>query len=170
MYEYLIAISICLIVSWFWSQSRPKNLPPGPLCFPLVKNLPHMAMAKDFVAFMRQKHQKYGPLMSLSLVGNGIWDVWLEDYELIMEVLNDQRFFGRSIYGPMVDLQIPKGLGWSTGAVWRNKRKCMMQIMRTLGVGKSVFATGVEYETEQLLEYLEANIAKPVYIKVSFSI
>ncbi len=165
MLQYVVAV-VVLVATWFWRVSRPPKLPPGPLSFPIVKNFPALSGDPNFTAVLSRLHRKHGKIFSLSLVGDGVWDVWVQGYDVIKELLNDQRFFGRVVYGPLLDLQMEKGVGWCTGEVWRHKRKVMAHVMRSLGVGKSVFAAGVEFETEKLLNYLKENIDKPCHVQV----
>ncbi len=164
MLEYLIAL-VCLVATWFWMVSRPSRLPPGPLCLPMLKNM--MTLNGDFVEIMSGLHKKYGAMFSLSLAGGGVWDVWIEGYDVIKEMINDSRFLGRAVYGPMEDLRMESGVIFGNGVEWKQKRNTMLQILGALGMGKTAFSAAVEVEIEHLINHLEADIGKPVYIFVS---
>ena len=166
MYQYVTAASIVLVFTWFWAKSRPRKLPPGPLCLPLLDNLLDLGFDAEFAEKLKKEHKKHGPIISASLVGHGIWDVWVEGYDLIKEMLHDSRFTNRSVFGPMVDMKANQGLAWTPGNVAKSKRKVIVQIMRSIGVGKTVFSAGVEEETEYLLQHLDTSVGKPLFLQV----
>ncbi len=167
MLEYMTAVAICLIVTWMWSKSRPSGMPQGPLVFPIVNNILSISFDHKFVSSIGALHHKYGSILSLSLVGHGIWDVWVQGYDVIKEVLYDPRFANRSIFGPLVDIHVDRGIVFASADRAKVRRRAMLQIMREVGVGKTTFVTGCEENTEVLLNYLEKFERKPLYLQVS---
>ncbi len=109
MYEYLTAATICLIVTWMWSKSRPSGMPPGPVVFPVVNNIPSLSFDHKLVSSIQKHHNQYGPIISFSVVGHGLWDVWVDGYDLIKELLHDPRFTNRSVFGPMIEMNFHRG-------------------------------------------------------------
>ncbi len=169
MYQYILAVLPCLVVSWFWSKSRPDRMPPGPLCYPIVNNIPSMSLNEKFAETMKKLHIKYGPIISVSLLGRGVWDIWIQGYDVTKEVLHDPRFSTRSVVGILQEMNFDKGLAWASNDVAKSKRKVMVQIMRTLGVGKSSFADGVEKEIKSMLQHFEKQSHQPIFIQVKTS-
>ena len=96
MLEYVIALGVVLI-TWMWLISRPAKFPPGPLRLPILNNIYNVRIDETFYARMRSLHDCYGPIVSLSISGHGLWDVWLEEYEMAKEVWHDPRFASRSV-------------------------------------------------------------------------
>ena len=144
-------------------------MPPGPMVFPVVNNVLSISFDEKFVSSIAKLHSKHGSILSLSLVGHGLWDIWVQGYDLVKEVLHDPRFANRSIFGPMTELNLEKGLGWATAEISKVRRKTMLQCMRAMGVGKTAFSAGVEEEIMSLLKYLDSFAGKPLYIQVRLS-
>ncbi len=169
MLEYITAVAVCLIVTWMWSKSRPSGMPPGPMVFPIVNNILSISTDDRLVSYIENLHKKYGPIVSFSVVGHGLWDIWVQGYDLVKEVFHDPRFTNRSIFGPMAELKLDQGLVWAASHVSKARRKTMLQIMRVVGVGKTAFVTGCEENTESLLSHLHYFVGKPLYLQVKFS-
>ncbi len=136
------------------------------MVLPIFNNALSISIDEKFIPSIEKLHAKHGPILSLSLVGHGIWDVWVQGYDLVKEVLHDPRFANRSIFGPMKDMQLDQGIVWTNVQVSKVRRKAMVQFMRVLGVGKTAFSTGIEEETMSLLDYLDSFGNKPLYIQV----
>ena len=115
---------------------------------------------------MDKLHQKYGPIISLSLIGRGKWDVWFQGYDLLKEVMNDPRFTARSSISLFEQLGMHKGIGFASGEEAKVKRRMTIQVLKALGVGKSVFSVGIEEEVERLLKYVEDLGDQDIYIQV----
>ncbi|XP_075263366.1 cytochrome P450 2J2-like [Convolutriloba macropyga] len=114
---------------------------------------------------MDKLHKKYGPIMSLSLVGKGIWDIWFQGFDLMKEVLHDQRFSSRTTFSVFDKIGADRGVVFASGEAFKVKRRLTMQILRALGVGKSAFSTGIEDEANNLLVHLDEFIGKDIYIQ-----
>ena len=99
MYEYIVAGVLVIFTYLFWKKSRTSKLPPGPICLPVIGNLHNVSFDSNFTSKMQNLHKKHGPIISLSFIGLNIWDVWIDSYEMIREVLHDSRFANRTIFG-----------------------------------------------------------------------
>ena len=115
---------------------------------------------------MENLHKQYGPMVSICVCGRGVWDVWIQDFDLIKEVLHDPRFSSRTAFSLFEELGNDKGIAFASGEMAKVKRKMTLQIMRALGVGKSVFSSGIEEETDSLLKYFEKITNQDFYIQV----
>ena len=74
---------------------------------------------------------------------------------MIKEILHDSRFTDRTTFELMNQLDGRKGIVFGAGELSRMKRKVLMNIMRQVGVGKSVFVLGVEEETLAIMNHLD---------------
>ena len=89
MIEFIIAGIIglgTLLWLWFWSKARPHNFPPGPVALPLFNNLLSVSMDERLSLELEHLHKKYGSMVSLAIAGNNIWDVWINDFDIVKEV------------------------------------------------------------------------------------
>ena len=166
MYEYIIAGIVIFVSYLFLSKSRPSKLPPGPLCLPVIGNLHNVSFDANFTKKMQSLHEKHGPIISLSFIGLNIWDVWIDNYDMIREVLHDSRFTNRTIFGLFEYLGNGYGVAFASGEEARVKRKLVLQILRHFGVGKTVFAQGIEMQIEKMLQHIDDHGQKPVYLQV----
>ena len=144
-------------------------MPPGPVVLPVVNNVLSLSFDENFASSMKQIHERYGSIISLSLVGHGLWDVWVEGYDLIKEILYDPRFANRSIFGPMKDLKLDQGLAFAPAHRAKSRRKTVLQIMREVGIGKTAFVTDCEENIEELLNHIAKIEGKSINLQVSFS-
>ncbi len=169
MIEYFIGAAVCVVASWFWSKSRPSKLPPGPLCYPILNNLHNVSMeGHKFTDSMEKLHKEYGPTISLCLVGHNIWDIWITNFDMIKEVLYDPRFASRKATGLWLEQGMDKGLTFTGLEDARAKRKVMSKFLSSLGVGKTVFAEGIEDETQKLMKYLAETSGQHISTQVKY--
>ncbi len=169
MWSYVIAALIAAVPAWFWSKQRPSNLPPGPFNWPFVNNLLSLSFNGKFRDSLALIHAKYGQIVSLNL-GFGTWSVFLQGPELIREMLHDSRFSSRNLFSFLTMMDLENTVTFGKGAEWRFKKKSMQQILRNLGVGKQVFAVGIQHEVQKFLVFLEQFEGQAVDIKVPFLI
>ena len=165
MWTYILAAIVGAIPLYLYSKSRPRNFPPGPFNWPLVHNLLYLSFDGKFRQSMGTLHSKYGQLLSLTF-GFGIWDVFVQGPDLVREVLNDSRFNGRHLYSYFTLMNFDNSISLGQGEQWKRRKKIFVQVMKDLGVGKSVFATGIEAEVQRLLNYLDERDGQLVDIKV----
>ena len=165
MWIYLIALAFGFIPLWIWSKQRPVKLPPGPLSWPLLNNLPSLSLNEKFRESLSVIHDKYGPIISINM-GFGFWNVFVQGPELVREVLLDSRFAGRSLFSFFTVMKFENSITFGQGQQWKERKKVFLQVMRSLGVGRSVFAMGVEQEVQRLLQCLEEHDGQVVNIKV----
>ena len=166
-----VGFAILVLIFWIWQKSRPSRFPPGPLCLPIVGNGHNLSLNHLFFGQMEKLHSKYGPLISLSVAGDQIWDVWFRDYEIAKEVWNDPRFSSRSIVPLAAKLELERGVSFTSGADSRSKRTMLFKVFKALGVfDKSVFSVGVEKEVELMMNYLDTMTEKNLFIQVKLRI
>ncbi len=168
MLEYLVGVFVCAVASWIWCKSRPSNFPAGPVRLPFINNVYNISTeGHKFTEKMEKLHNKYGPIMSLCLMGWNVWDIWITDFDIIKEVLCDPRFASRKIGGLWEKQGWHKGLTFVRYQEAKVKRKVMSQFLSSLGVGKTSFATALEGETSKLMRQLQNLVGKKTDIHVS---
>ena len=105
-------------------------------------------------------------MMSMRDSTQASWEVWVLDFNLIKEVLQDPRFSSRTNFLHLEELGFEKGIAFASGDQAKMKRKTIMQILRAMGVGKSTFTFRIEKETRNLLRFLDTLIGQDVPIQV----
>ncbi|XP_063716185.1 cytochrome P450 2F5-like isoform X2 [Symsagittifera roscoffensis] len=110
-------------------------------------------------------HKKYGSMVSLAIAGNNIWDVWINDFDIVKEVLNDPRFNSRNVFGFFELFEVQNGLAFASGESWKAKRKVIHQIFRSMGVGRNSFGQKVEAEVEKFVKHLDKLEKKELDIR-----
>ena len=83
----IFTILVVLFIAWTTLEKWWKNLPPGPMAFPLVGNSIHLRWCKDpgFMVMHRWSREKYGPVITVYL-GN-IRTVVLNSVNVVNEAL-----------------------------------------------------------------------------------
>ncbi len=111
-------------------------------------------------------HKKYGPMMSLCLVGWNVWDIWITDFNIIKEVLHDSRFASREASGLWLKQRFDTGLCFTPLETAKVKRKVMSQFLGSLGVGKSCFTVGIGEEADKLMKHLQKHMGQQIDCRV----
>ncbi|XP_063729808.1 cytochrome P450 2J4-like [Symsagittifera roscoffensis] len=86
---------------------------------------------------------------------------------MIRDVLHDSRFTNRAIFGLFEFLGNGYGVAFSSGEVSRAKRRLALTTLRHFGVGKTVFAQGIEQQIEMMLQHIETqrHENRPLYLQ-----
>ena len=62
MLEYLVAIFVGLVATYFYRRQKPKNYPPGLPNLPIVGSIPFLE--NNMLKNVQNLHKKFGPGMS----------------------------------------------------------------------------------------------------------
>ena len=67
IHSFILGILVFLLLRWWLSEKslRKYNLPPGPLAFPIIGNLPQLLTVKEFNRALIELSQKYGEIYRL---------------------------------------------------------------------------------------------------------
>ncbi|KAK0418078.1 hypothetical protein QR680_013358 [Steinernema hermaphroditum] len=129
---------LCL---WLYFQ-RSRNLPPGPLPFPVFGNLPHFGIGvlrgKTVVQVMRDWKARFGPAMTVWL--GPIPAVFVTDFDLAVDLFVRQGDAFVDRLKPPVFAATRKGLGivMSEGDLWVEQRRFALHTLRNFGLGKNL--------------------------------
>nr|XP_057936611.1 cytochrome P450 2F3-like isoform X1 [Doryrhamphus excisus] len=128
------------------SNKRMRRLPPGPLAFPLLGNLPQMDKHAPFKSLLKLS-ETYGPVMTVHLG----WQraVVLVGYEAVKEALVDQAddFTGRMQLPFLHKATRGYGLGISNGERWRQLRRFTLTTLRDFGMGRKGMEEWIQEES-----------------------
>ena len=72
MLEYLVAIFVGLVATYFYRRQKPKNYPPGLPNLPIVGSIPFLE--NNMLKNVQNLHKKFGPgMQKFFLDHSAIW-------------------------------------------------------------------------------------------------
>ncbi|XP_014665425.1 PREDICTED: cytochrome P450 2F2-like [Priapulus caudatus] len=146
----LVAVIISLLLRYAWDQVRKgRNLPPGPVGWPLLANL--SVLRRSAHASLAELSQRYGDVTSL-YIGRRLVVV-LSSYAVIREAFVKQGdvFAGRPqlFIDDLSDEH--KGIITTDGRQWKQLRKFALVALRQVGMGKPKMERLIADEVSGLL-------------------
>lgn len=165
-FTLVIFVSFLLLISsalWLGSDGAPKGtkLPPGPLGFPLIGNIP---LRTNIFSFNNLKKwmETYGPVFRIKIGFSNV--VVLNDFESIREVLSMKEMLYRT--GNLtVDEAGFRGLLSLNGQAWHDNRRFCLHVLRDLGFGKTSMEEKLREEAEYLTEKIAEHKGAPLAIQ-----
>ncbi|XP_025098451.1 cytochrome P450 2J2-like isoform X2 [Pomacea canaliculata] len=151
-----------LSLLWWFSVRRPAGAPPGPwLAVPLLGHL-LLLMKKDTLEQFAVWRRQYGDVFSLYLGSRLV--VVLNGYKVLKEALvNNADTFSDRPHFPLLDFTTKsKGIGDTSGAVWKDQRKVSLDILRELGMGKNVLAVKIQEEIKEYIRVKSESKGQPL--------
>ncbi|XP_017574177.1 cytochrome P450 2J6 [Pygocentrus nattereri] len=159
MQGILVFLGVVLLVKYL-SDTRPKNLPPGPLQLPIIGNLLDISF-RDPIRSFEKIYEKYGGVSTLYLANQDC--VLLSGYNSFKEAFVEQGniFSDRASY-PLND-RLSRGLGLisSSGHMWRQQRRFVLSTLKNFGMGKKILENSVLQESRYLCEALHSHQGLP---------
>ncbi|KAL8573101.1 hypothetical protein ACOMHN_027361 [Nucella lapillus] len=146
------ASAVTVTLMWWVSTRRPQGVPPGPgLALPVLGHF-HL-LQKDPRGQFRAWRRQYGDVFSLYM-GRRLMVV-LNGHRAIREALVKQADVFSDRPDPSVfDLVTKsKGVGDTSGPLWKAQRKVTLEILKHLGMGKNLMAEKIE---EEVMEFIQA--------------
>nr|XP_054768627.1 cytochrome P450 2J4-like [Lytechinus pictus] len=149
---------ICLLIVWFVKHliSRPRNMPPGPTGIRLLGDAWRLFRASSNpLTLFSSWSKKYGEIVSF-YVGTKPF-VILNSYPIIMEAFRHPDLQDRPRSRLIEELNGLKncGIAFSRGENWKEQRKFIHSVFRSLGVGKKSYEDTVSAEMSQLNSAIE---------------
>ncbi|XP_059157602.1 cytochrome P450 2C70-like [Physella acuta] len=169
-----LAVLLVLVLSWYWTASQSKNLPPSPgIALPFIGHM--YLLEKNPRKQFERWVKRFGPAFSLRFGMNQV--VVLNTYDVLKEALVKQgdHFSDRPTTGFVAaNLSFhSKGVIFSSGANWKEQRTTSLAILRTFGMGKNILADKISFEVSKYIEALSESGGKPTDIRtltnISFS-
>ncbi|XP_059157596.1 cytochrome P450 2C15-like [Physella acuta] len=161
-----LAVLFVLVLSWYWTASQSKNLPPSPgIALPFIGHM--YLLEKNPRKQFERWVKRFGPAFSLRFGMNQV--VVLNTYDVLKEALVKQgdHFSDRPTNG-FAAANIPdhtKGVIFSSGANWKEQRTASLAILRTFGMGKNILAEKISVEVSKYIEALSESGGKPTDIR-----
>ncbi|XP_036363008.1 cytochrome P450 2B10-like isoform X1 [Octopus sinensis] len=157
----LFGLVILLIIQWFVARSN-YNLPPGPIAFPIIGNLPQIISSTDLYLKIGDLRKQYGDIFRLKVGSDNF--VFVCKTELILEglVKKGEQLKGICNWVYIFDKVFQrKGVSFNSGKEWKDLRRFIMSTFRDLGIGKTNTEKKIYLETLTLGEFFESHNGKP---------
>ncbi|XP_072308907.1 cytochrome P450 2Y3 [Eucyclogobius newberryi] len=160
LYTSVILGALVLVLFWIFSVKSNCNLPPGPLAFPIVGNLPFMDKNAPYKSIM-ELSKTYGPVMTVYLGWKRT--VFLVGYDTVKEALVEQGedFYGRAPVHFLSKVTRGYGVGISNGERWRQLRRFTLTTLRDFGMGRKPMESWIQEESKHMIARINTFNGKP---------
>ncbi|XP_052702725.1 cytochrome P450 2C14-like [Crassostrea angulata] len=159
-----VAIVVLLIALILRYTGRPKGLPPGPTCYPIIGNV-GLVKPSEAVQAHRNLRKKYGDIYTIMTFHKPM--IAVHGYDNIRELLvkHGDTFSDRPLTIINGVFNKGKGLVWSSGPLWKEQRTFALTTMRKFGFGKRCLQDQIMEEVDCFMEELEKYENKPFDIQ-----
>eukprot|EP00105_Crassostrea_gigas_P017506 XP_011435295.1 PREDICTED: cytochrome P450 2C14-like [Crassostrea gigas] len=164
-----VAIVVVLIALIWRYTGRPKGLPPGPTCYPIIGNV-GLFKPSEAIQAHRKLRKKYGDIYTIMTFHKPM--IAVHGYDNIRELLvkHGDLFSDRPLTIMNGVFNKGKGLIWSSGPLWKEQRTFALTTMRKFGFGKRCLQNQIMEEVDCLMEELEKYGNKPFDIQNTLNI
>ncbi|KAH9510291.1 cytochrome P450 2 sub U member 1 [Bulinus truncatus] len=159
----VVAVTLLLI---YLLNRRPHNLPPSPgRAFPFIGHL--YLLEKNPRKQFRQWAEKYGDVFTLQMGPQTT--VLLSSFQAIQEAFVKKADFfsdrNENYFLAKFSKDFTKGVGLSSGPVWKAQRKTSLSILRNFGMGSSLLAEKIMQEVSCFIQELTSKNGQPSDIR-----
>ncbi|XP_067651954.1 cytochrome P450 2U1-like [Haliotis asinina] len=143
-----------LVLLWLLTR-RPSGLPPGPPLLPFLGNA--LSMGSDPRITFKKLRQQYGDIFCLYMFNTPV--IVLNGYSTLKDAfVKNADVFSDRPHSLISDfIAKGKGLGGTSGIVWREQRRFALNTLREFGAGRNIMEDKIHEEISQFLETLEAE-------------
>ncbi|XP_067651858.1 cytochrome P450 2U1-like [Haliotis asinina] len=143
-----------LILLWLLTR-RPTGLPPGPTLLPFFGNA--LSMGSDPRVTFRKLRQQYGDIFSVYLFNKPV--IVLNGYSTLREaIVKNADVFSDRPHNTLNDfITKGRGVGGTSGDLWREQRRFTLNTLREFGAGRNIMEDKIHEEISQFMEALEAE-------------
>lgn len=155
MWKKVTTVAICCILGIIWRfTGRPKGLPPGPTCYPIIGNV-GLFKPSEAVKANRRLRKQYGDIYTIMFFHKPI--ITVHGYDNIRELMvkNVDMFLDRPITIINGVFNKGKGLMWSSGSLWEEQRKFALATLSKMGFGKRCLQGQIMEEVDCLMDEVE---------------
>ncbi|XP_062602734.1 cytochrome P450 2B4-like isoform X1 [Saccostrea cucullata] len=151
---WVILTIVVVLVSLIWSLTgRPKGLPPGPTCYPIIGNV-GLFKPSEAVTAHRRLRKIYGDIYTIMIFHKPI--IFVHGFNNIRTLLvKHGDIFSERPRSLATDLVEGNGVIWSSGLIWRETRSFALITLRKLGFGRRSMESQIMEEVDCLMEKLE---------------
>ncbi|KAI8512180.1 hypothetical protein Bbelb_088190 [Branchiostoma belcheri] len=162
----LALLLVSLLTYWCFRRPNNVNLPPGPMCWPVIGSLPSIAKTDDLHLKFLDWQKEYGPVTYFRM---GMLDaVVLGGYDVIYQALVKQAeaFSSRPVHLAIVSkISNNKGIAMiPSGPLWKEHRKFALLTLRSFGFGKRGAESKILEESAILCQEILNTGGKPFSI------
>ncbi|CAD6191691.1 unnamed protein product [Caenorhabditis auriculariae] len=148
---FITAIFAFFLHQLYW---RRRNLPPGPIPWPLFGNLYEFSKHPPGYQAFLDCHKKYGPVFTFWMGSDPA--VFITDHELLKEafVRDGDTFNEKFIYENFNEPFRGGNFGVfdANGETWKTHRRFALHVFRDFGIGKDLMEQKILLETEEIIK------------------
>ncbi|XP_036363001.1 cytochrome P450 2J6-like isoform X3 [Octopus sinensis] len=163
----LIGVVTLLLARWLITRSKYNyNLPPGPIAFPIIGNIPQMATTTDINLKMKELRKQFGGIFRLNFGSETFVIVCKTEWILEGLVKKGDEFKGRPFWMYLAKIITQKkGIAFNTGKEWKDLKKFTISTLRDLGMGKKKLEEQIYLEIQTLADAFQSHNGKPFSLK-----
>ncbi|XP_055353889.1 cytochrome P450 2C15-like isoform X2 [Paramacrobiotus metropolitanus] len=153
---------LLIVLAWIFRPKKLAKLPPSPPCTPVIGNLDRVkGEGNDMLEHLTQLTDKYGDNGMCTLYFGPRANVFVSNYEIIKQMLNDDKYAGRPA-GLFDTVFKRKGILFTDGEIWKEHRRFALSTLRDFGLGKTWLQDLIIDEARELVGDLEGVNGQPI--------
>ena len=178
----LLEIFCFLLALWLYKSTRkPDKFPAGPLRFPVLGGLPHMALYAEKgnqLQSMQNLVKKYGKVFGFYMGSEKL--VVISDFDLVVDLFKRDTVVGRPSMEPYNETRpghkFPGlngrvgGIVFSMGRYWHDQRQFTIRHLRDFGFGKSSMEDLLQAELEKLCHKFTDLVGTDLDLTTAFNV
>ncbi|XP_067947649.1 uncharacterized protein [Watersipora subatra] len=173
--EWLVLVAVSATLVYYLLTKKRDVYPPGPIAFPLLGNLPQLAVLGSLTNYAQYYRKIYGDVFTFAFGSNNrvVISGYDNFYELLVKrggitsVRSPRSFLSQT--GKDLVEQTP-GLLWAPYPHWKTLRSFSLSTLREEGMGKAWMEPSIHDELEKYLaKFVEPNLNRPVELKHSLA-
>ncbi|KAK6165426.1 hypothetical protein SNE40_022354 [Patella caerulea] len=155
-----VNVTTCLVfgacVGIWWLMRKPRGIPPGPrFTLPILGDLLSLERGGgDTRIAIRRLRKKHGDIFSVYF-GPRLF-IFINGYDLIKDALVKRAdvFSNRPSLFMNDFINQKKGIGLTSGQLWKDQRKFALETLREFGLGKSILEDKINEEIGYCVEII----------------
>uniref|UniRef100_A0A914Y9T7 Cytochrome P450 n=1 Tax=Panagrolaimus superbus TaxID=310955 RepID=A0A914Y9T7_9BILA len=162
----LSLFAILIFHQFYW---RRLNLPPGPMPWPLIGNIPLMDL-KNIDNQLLEFKKQYGNVYTLWIPKPTVIVGGLEQLRTTF-IKNGDKVSGRPYSYIMEEIfKGTYGIVLGHDSFWKNQRKFLLQFLRDFGVGKPVMENAIQIQASDVCTYFKNLKGAPIPLTKLFCV
>uniref|UniRef100_A0A1I7TXU7 CYtochrome P450 family n=1 Tax=Caenorhabditis tropicalis TaxID=1561998 RepID=A0A1I7TXU7_9PELO len=158
---FILILTTLLAILIVKQYQKSRKLPPGPIAFPLIGNIPQLVYQawrnKGIVPAFEHFRKTYGNVFTIWM--GPFPHISIADYETNHEVFvkNGNRYKQRFLAPIFEECNEGHGLVFANGEIWAEMRRFTMLTFRNMGVGRDIMQERVLEEIDARCDELDAT-------------
>ncbi|XP_021919682.1 methyl farnesoate epoxidase-like isoform X2 [Zootermopsis nevadensis] len=162
--DIIIALAVIIVIFvYLWTNTTPKNFPPGPPCLPVLGSIPFLPRKYLHCVMAGSWMDKYGPVVGLMFGTKKALGV--SGAKAVLEVLRRDEFQGRVDNSRTRDISFNKRLGiiFTDGPYWLQMKRFSLRHLKDFGFGKADMGGLIMQEVEDLVIEMRSKDTVQMY-------